>query len=118
MYKHIRPDINVNISRKYAIFNNLEVSIVAIGQVPLRECFEQTHAIGGRPAGAHFAALAAACGRDRHVAEDFAKGEAGTLFFLTSVSAKSVGAISRFPEEGEMLPRGCDQPPTKPDETL
>ena len=43
------------------------------------------------------------------MAEDFAKGETGTLFFLTSVSAKSVGTISRYPEEGEMLLRGRNE---------
>eukprot|EP00669_Euglena_mutabilis_P006780 TRINITY_DN2277_c0_g2_i1.p1 TRINITY_DN2277_c0_g2~~TRINITY_DN2277_c0_g2_i1.p1 ORF type:complete len:175 (+),score=45.61 TRINITY_DN2277_c0_g2_i1:534-1058(+) len=41
--------------------------------------------------------------QDRGVAEEFAKGESGTLFFLTSLNAKPISAISRFPEEAEVL---------------
>jgi len=37
------------------------------------------------------------------VAAEFAEGESGTLFFLTSVNAKPISAISRFPEEAEVL---------------
>eukprot|EP00667_Euglena_gracilis_P000079 EG_transcript_79 len=37
------------------------------------------------------------------VAEEFAKGDEGTLFFLSSVGARPISAVSRFPEEAEVL---------------
>eukprot|EP00667_Euglena_gracilis_P000047 EG_transcript_47 len=41
--------------------------------------------------------------QNRSVAEVFAKGDQGTLFFLTSVGARPISAVSRFPEEAEVL---------------
>eukprot|EP00668_Euglena_longa_P036862 GGOE01047417.1.p1 GENE.GGOE01047417.1~~GGOE01047417.1.p1 ORF type:complete len:2570 (-),score=549.43 GGOE01047417.1:1047-8666(-) len=37
------------------------------------------------------------------VAEVFAKGDQGTLFFLSSTGARPISAVSRFPEEAEVL---------------
>eukprot|EP00667_Euglena_gracilis_P000049 EG_transcript_49 len=37
------------------------------------------------------------------VAEEFSKGEEGTLFFLSSTGARPINAVSRFPEEAEVL---------------
>jgi len=39
----------------------------------------------------------------------FADPSLPTLFFLTSVNAKPISAISRFPEEAEVLPSGPTQ---------
>ena len=39
----------------------------------------------------------------RSVAEEFAKGERGSLFFLTSATARAIDRVSRFPEEAEVL---------------
>eukprot|EP00667_Euglena_gracilis_P000162 EG_transcript_162 len=41
--------------------------------------------------------------QNQAVAEEFAKGDSGTLFFLSSANAKSIADISRFPEEQEVL---------------
>jgi len=39
----------------------------------------------------------------RTVAEVFARGDAGTLFFLQSTNAKAIGTVSRFPDEAEVM---------------
>ena len=41
--------------------------------------------------------------KSRAVAQDFSTGTSGTLFFLNSVSAKSIAQYSEFPEEEEVL---------------
>ena len=40
---------------------------------------------------------------ERSVAEDFVKGGEGTLFLITSVGAKPISRLSRFPDEAEVL---------------
>ena len=40
---------------------------------------------------------------ERSVAEEFAKGDAGTLFFVQGTSARAISACSRYPEEAEVI---------------
>ena len=37
------------------------------------------------------------------VAEEFVKGDEGTLFFLQSASARAISRFSKFPDEAEVL---------------
>ena len=41
--------------------------------------------------------------RCKAVAEEFSKGDEGSLFFLHSETAKSIDGFSRFPDEAEVL---------------
>ena len=43
--------------------------------------------------------------QSRTVAEEFAQGQEGTLFFLQSTSGKCIAAVSRFPHEQVPVPR-------------